>query len=264
MIGIITLNWDTSFLLIRLIESIKKLTYNPFYMIIIDNGSNLIDYQCLKEYIQNDEKFLLIRNDINCGFPKGNNQALNYLIKKDIDPIFFINSDIEIKHDSWDKIFNEYFNDKEHIGILGAGLYPVFWDKDANFNLIKNANKYTECETIQGSFFAMRKYVIEYIIEKDGYLFDERFSPAYHEETEMMLRARMYGFYSAWIPINHFHDSLHSATKQHSYKIDEEFKDFKGYNELKERNRKLLLEIRKDFFENFTKNDNIIYLNKFR
>lgn len=260
MIGIITLNWDTSGLLIKLIESIKKFTYNPFYMVIVDNGSKLNDYKTVESYVKDDQRFILIRNEVNTGFPKGNNQAIPYLIKKDVEPIFFINSDIEIKQDSWDKTFIEFFNTKECISILGAGLFPIFWDKDANFHLVKNANRYMECETVQGSFFAIRKNVIESLIEKYGYLFDERFSPAYHEETEMMMRAKLNHFHSAWIPVDHFHDSGHSATKQHAYKINSEFSDFKGYNELKERNRKLLLEIRSDYF-NESKPDNVIYLN---
>jgi len=248
-IAIITLSWDCNYHFFNLFKSLKEKTKNNFAMTVFDNGSDNETFSELMNFLSKDKNHYVIRSETNLGFAKGNNKAVQYVLAEvDADYVFFINADISLLEDKWDEKMLKVFDEKENVGVVGAGLFPVNWDSNANFILDRQANKLTECQTVQGSLFCMKIDVVKEVIAKRGYFMDEDFSPAFHEESEMMIYLLENGYRNYWVPVDHFHDSMASPTKKHAYKIDEKCGNYKEYQELKQKHRILLHNKHKEFF----------------
>ena len=77
-LSFITINYNSSEFTIKLIESIKKFTTLSYEIIIVDNASQQIDYELLKNYVSDHQNIQLIKNRINSGFASGNMLGVNY------------------------------------------------------------------------------------------------------------------------------------------------------------------------------------------
>ena len=97
--------------------------------------------------------------------------------------------------------------------------------------------------------FCIKKETVLSCIEKRKFFIDEEFSPAFHEESEMMIWLLEQGYRNYWIQVDHFHDSMNSPTKKHAYKIDLKCKDYREYQEMKQRHKLLLFNKHKEFFQ---------------
>lgn len=124
---------------IECVESIRKhIDINEYKIIIVDNCSPNDSYSVLKEKYQSDDDIVLIHNDENLGFAKGNNVGFRYA-KSNLQPEFIVmmNNDILlIEDDLYQKISEEY--EKSKFAVLG----PMIYTKDGKCNsnpLRKNA-----------------------------------------------------------------------------------------------------------------------------
>ena len=77
-VSIIILNWNGLDDTIECLESLQKITYPNYEVIVVDNGSRGNDAQVLREkfgdYIE------LIQNDKNYGYTGGNNIGIRYAL----------------------------------------------------------------------------------------------------------------------------------------------------------------------------------------
>ncbi len=86
-VSIIILNWNGLGDTIECLESLKKITYLNYEVVVVDNGSEGNDAEILEEKYRGYIK--LIRNDKNYGFTGGNNIAIKWILgnsNKDICP----------------------------------------------------------------------------------------------------------------------------------------------------------------------------------
>lgn len=90
-ISFITINYNSSDMTVKLVESIIKNTSSKicYEIIVVDNASNLQDFKYLKNYFI-DSRVKIVRNKINSGFASGNMLGVNYVTGK---YYFFINND---------------------------------------------------------------------------------------------------------------------------------------------------------------------------
>ena len=72
-VSIITLNWNGLEDTIECLESLKKITYPSYEVIVVDNGSEGNDVQVLEEKF--GDYIHLIKNDRNYGGPGGHNRT---------------------------------------------------------------------------------------------------------------------------------------------------------------------------------------------
>jgi len=79
-VSIIILNWNGLGDTIECLESLKKITYPNYEVIVVDNGSEGNDAQVLQEKF--GDYIHLIQNEKNYGFAEGNNNALKTTSKQ--------------------------------------------------------------------------------------------------------------------------------------------------------------------------------------
>ena len=102
-VSVIILNWNGLKYTIECLESLKKITYPNYEVILVDNGSKGNEADILekkyKDYIK------LIRNKENLGFAEGNNVAIREVIKEGkSDYILLLNNDIIVEPDFLDEL----------------------------------------------------------------------------------------------------------------------------------------------------------------
>lgn len=117
-VSIIILNWNGLKDTIKCLESLKKITYPNYEVIIVDNGSDGNDADVLEKKYKGYIK--IIRNKENLGFPGGNNVAIHYSLnrKYPADYIFLLNNDATIQPDCLNKCVEVAQLSK--VGIVGA------------------------------------------------------------------------------------------------------------------------------------------------
>lgn len=214
-VSIITLNWNGLDDTTECLESLKKVTYPNYEVIVVDNGSEGNDAQVLKEkfgdYIQ------LIQNDKNYGFGEGFNTGIRYVLANSQPKyILIVNNDVVVDSNFLDELVRVAEGD-ERIGIVGPKIY--YYDYEGRKDIIWSAGgkirqwalkihrqigendedlpKYqyvTSVDWITGAVLMFKSRVTE----KVGLL-----NPWYfvgHEEIEYCLKARKHGFKIVYVP----------------------------------------------------------------
>lgn len=96
------------------VEAVKRMI--PFknldYIVVVDNGSPYSKVQLIKDYISglNNSKVILIQNNENGGYAKGNNVGLKFL-KNDVgytDVVIVMNPDVAITEHDIDKLVDAF------------------------------------------------------------------------------------------------------------------------------------------------------------
>jgi len=272
MNGIIVLNWNTTDLLIGMYNSARSNSQNPFHFVIIDNGSReeevdkLFGYfkklhneqvgekhnnsnfvKDLYEYKNKDFIVTIKKLPKNIGFAAGNNVGLKLLDSK-ITNVIFINSDILIEEKFWDSKFDVLLSGL-NVGIIGPAYHPLRWNKDGRFQIQAKTTEPVESESVQGAFFGIRYSVLDTVIKKDGFVFDENFKFAHYEETDLCFRIMNLGYKCLWFPCAHQHLHNSSGTKKNGYKLSDEIQCEADFKMNSERNRQLLMRKHDTFFK---------------
>jgi len=201
-VALIITTYSQGELLIKFLDSIIKKTKYPNYKIyFIDDSSNgEIGKRIKKRFPTIDVQI----NKENLGCSKSYNLGMKRAIKQ-YNPgyILLLNDDMEIIKEGWLEKMTEVGELNKNAGILGCRvLYP---DKSAQWIAEKGRiksymkkgifvksiemRKNQEVSEIIGCCFLIKKEVIDRI----GF-WDEKFSPAYGEESDYCFRARMAGF----------------------------------------------------------------------
>lgn len=134
-ISVIIINYNTSKYTLDCIQSVINFT-NPkisYNIIVIDNNSELADYNYLKEHFPENNAIQLHRSIINTGFGGGNMFGTQFTKSK---YILFLNNDAMLKTDCLSSLFN-YMETNKKIGVCGAQNY----DEHNNFVISFDHNK---------------------------------------------------------------------------------------------------------------------------
>ncbi|MBI4708867.1 MAG: glycosyltransferase family 2 protein [Candidatus Portnoybacteria bacterium] len=116
---IIVLNWNGLSDTIECIESLKKIDYQNYEIILVDNGSMDNSVAVLKEKFGD---IYLIENRKNLGFAGGNNVGIKYALKNGADFILLLNNDTKVESDFLTKLVKIANNDNK-IGIVGPIIF---------------------------------------------------------------------------------------------------------------------------------------------
>jgi len=199
-VSIIILNWNGLKDTIECLESLKKITYPNYEVILVDNGSSGNDADVLNEKYKGYIK--LLRNKENLGFAGGCNIAIREVIKeRKSDYILLLNNDTVVEPDFLERLIDIGEGDKS-IGILGPKIYfykipdtiQCFGSK-INFwfgrtlgigSGKKDGSKYQKNINVDSVSVAI---LIKKNVIQDVGLFDEKFF-LYWEEADWCTRAR--------------------------------------------------------------------------
>lgn len=208
-VAVIILNWNGLQDTIECLESLRKIIYPNYQVIVLDNGSSGNDAEALrtryKDYIH------LISNDKNYGFSDGNNIGMRYaLANLHPDYILLLNNDTIVDRDFLTHLVNAAEADPR-IGIAGPKIYSyseprkithigtaVDWWRvgthPVNQTDIGQFDEMREVEFVIGCALLIRRTVIERI----GLLYAGYF--AYFEETEWCVRCGKAGYKVIYVP----------------------------------------------------------------
>ncbi len=123
-VSIIILNWNGYVDTIECLESLRKITYPNYRVIIVDNGSVGNDIKILKEkyadYID------IIANERNYGFPEGCNIGMKYALKEGADYLLLLNNDTIVDPAFLTELVNVAESDPS-FGILGSKVFYYYY-----------------------------------------------------------------------------------------------------------------------------------------
>ena len=117
-IYVLILNWNGKDVLKPCLDSILKMTYTNFSVMVVDNGSNDGSTSMV---VEDYPKVQLLSLDKNYGYAKGYNRCFNYLKQDPPEYVVLLNNDTEV--DS--RLLDEFVQATEEFGkdnIYGAKI----------------------------------------------------------------------------------------------------------------------------------------------
>lgn len=212
LVSIIILNWNGWKDTLECLESIFKIDYSNYDIIVVDNHSHDDSINQLKNYSVNNN-FKLIENEENYGFAEGNNIGIRYALKY-LNPeyILLLNNDTVVD-ENFLKELTCAGEKNSKIGILGPKIYSydnpdIIWSAGCKISwklargIQIGSGKTDECqynspvevEYISGSAFLIKTDVIK----KIGFMDNTYF--LYFEESDWTLNANQAGYKSLYVP----------------------------------------------------------------
>ena len=220
---IIILNWNGLKDTLECLESVFKLDYPNFEVIVVDNGSTDNSVEVIrKAYPQ----VILIENKKNLGYAEGNNVGIRYALKHGADYVWLLNNDTVVDADALKNLV-KVAEKNENVGILGSKIYyydkpniicfagaTIDWEKGTSphigdgeidkgqYDAIKEVDRVTGCSML------VKKEVCETI----G-LLDENFF-LYVEEVDWCVRAKKAGFKCMIVPDSKVYHKISISVKK--------------------------------------------------
>jgi len=210
-VSIVILNWNGLDDTIECLESLKKITYPNYEVIVVDNGSKGNDVQVLQERF--GDYIHLIKNDKNYGFAKGANIGMTYALNNSApDYVLLLNNDTVVDPEFLTEMVKAAQADLA-IGIIGPKTY--YYNQPNKIQLTWNRidlwrgrvflagageidrgqhNEDRETDYVPGSCFLVKRETLG----KIG-LFDAAYF-CYGEESDYCMRAKRAGYRLVYYP----------------------------------------------------------------
>jgi len=119
-VSIIILNWNGLDDTIECLDSLRKITYPNYEVIVVDNASEGDDVRVLRDKFGN--YIHIIQNDKNYGFAKGNNIGIRYALARDSAYVLLLNDDTVVAPDFLNEMVHVAEGDRR-IGIVCPMIY---------------------------------------------------------------------------------------------------------------------------------------------
>lgn len=195
-IGIILLNYNSYEDTKECIESLNKITYPNYEIIVVDNKSTDDSYTKLKTV----DNITLIQSNFNGGFAYGNNIGIKYALDHECNQVLLLNNDTTVEPNFLDELVE--INKQKNVGIAAPKILNfytphIIWSAGGtiNWKLFVGYNdqtgmidsKYKEIKDVDfsnGCCLLIKKEVIDTI----GYLPEEYFM--YYEDLDYCLQVR--------------------------------------------------------------------------
>lgn len=205
---IIVLNFNGRDVIKRCLNSVFKLEYPNFEVVVVDNNSSDDSFGIARATFSRAH---FIKNEENLGFSAGNNVGIKFALERQADYVFLLNNDTEVELDCLTRLVEV----AEKIGKSAGILSPVIFKGDSrevwfsggrinwlnmkteHFGEIKTQEFY-ESGFISGCAMLVRREVFNSIglLDEDYFL--------YWEDADFSFRAKKAGFTnyivsSAWL-----------------------------------------------------------------
>lgn len=117
---IVILNWNGLEVTIECLDSVMKMDYPNYEVVVVDNGSTGDDVGVLRQKYGN--QIHIIKNDKNYGLSKGRNIGMGYALKTGADYMQILDNDIVVAPDFLSQLIDVAQTDP-NIGVVGPKLY---------------------------------------------------------------------------------------------------------------------------------------------
>jgi glycosyltransferase involved in cell wall biosynthesis len=150
------------------IHSIKNQTYQNWSCIINDDCSELLSYEWIREFIGDDERFILIRNLQNIGFYKNFEKLLN-LVPENVDFValsdqddYWFKNKIERLAKEFDEDTTLVYSDMNIVDRNGKIISNTFWTTRKNY--YEDLDYLVLVNTITGAASMFRNSIVNYLL----------------------------------------------------------------------------------------------------
>jgi GT2 family glycosyltransferase len=209
---IIILNWNGKADTIECLESMKRITYSNYKILLVDNGSTDGSVECFRERYPGME---IIENRENLGFAEGNNVGIRKAMETGADYVLLLNNDTVVDKEFLGELVEVAESDPK-IGFAGPKVYYYNYNsrKDVlNFaggklNMWKGTSYHIGGNEIDtGQYDEIKKvdyaegsclFISKEVINKIGLLDSIYFT--YWEETDWCIRGKNAGYSSIFVP----------------------------------------------------------------
>ncbi len=207
LIYIVIATWNGKDILRKCLSSLFVNTNQEIQVVVVDNASADGTAAMLK---LDFPQVHVLRNSLNMGFSKANNQGINFALANGAKQVLLLNNDIEITDNKWlETLTNKLWSDNK-IGIVGCKLLYADGKIQHAGGIIKLRGAYhrgeREADRDQYDTVEFVDYVTgaallikTEVIHRIG-LLDEGFTPLYCEDTDWCVRARLYGYKIVYTP----------------------------------------------------------------
>jgi hypothetical protein len=207
-VSIIMLNWNSIDDTRECLESLKKITYPNYDVIVVDNGSEGDDAKLLSYEYGNQT--MIISNAENLGFPEGNNVGIRQALKKGSDFCLLLNNDTTVDPEFLTELVSAARDPS--IGVVGSKIYNYYDSNrvdsvggDAWYWFMIMRNKGFEEDTGQFDSLKDRDFVLansmlikREVFERVGLLDPDFFFGA--EEYDYCIRVKRHGYRIVYVP----------------------------------------------------------------
>lgn len=208
-VSIIVLNWNGLEDTIECLESLRKMTYPNYEIVIVDNASSGNDVVVLKE--RYGDYIHIIANDKNYGFAEGNNIGIRYALAKQSDYVFMLNNDTIVDANFLAELVRVAEEDDKS-GILGGKIYyyaspnrfqsvggRIYWWLGYIADIsgrddVEQFERVAEQDYVYGTAMLIKRQVIEKVGLLDSSLFFGM------EDYDYCARAKKAGFKVLYVP----------------------------------------------------------------
>lgn len=198
-VTVLVLNWNRRQETLECLESVFKMNYRNFSVLVIDNGSTDGSVEAVASAFPQAE---ILKNGKNLGYAEGNNRGIRHAIAKGTDHILILNNDIRADEDLLDSLVEiaerhplslvcpQVFRLSEPAAVefAGARWNPSYANFDVRTQPLENGGD-TAVDTDFAAGCAL--FFQPALIRKAGY-FDKRFFLLF-EESDFCYRARRAG-----------------------------------------------------------------------
>ncbi|MEZ4793282.1 MAG: glycosyltransferase family 2 protein [Gelidibacter sp.] len=232
-VSVIIINYNTAKFTVECVHSVVKHTPDAvlYEIIVVDNNSNVEDFNYLKEHFPYAKNIHLHRSAINTGFGGGNMFGTQYASAK---YLLFLNNDAFLQNDCLSILYN-YMETNTEIGVATAQNYNEHQEHVASFDHDKGIRKlifgrsflerhfsntypkrkkeYKEpvaVNFVNGAFMFFRSDAFARVGGFDTNIF------LYFEEMDICYRMRQINFKSALVPeakITHYQGASTGTSK---------------------------------------------------
>lgn len=206
---IVVLNYNGGNELRQCLDSVYKLNYSNFEVIVVDNNSSDNSFEKARKRF---DRFHFIKNSRNLGFSAGNNVAIKWALEKGAEYVFLLNNDAIVEKSTLTNLI-EFAEKEKQVGIVSPIIYnkseSKIWFSGGKINWWKmrtehwqkakpkrNKSKKTndkndylqKTEYITGCAMLIKRKVFAEIglLDEDFFL--------YYEDADFSLRAKRNGF----------------------------------------------------------------------
>lgn len=216
-VAIIIINYNTAKYTIDCIRAVQEKSVSgvTYQVIVVDNNSELDDYQYLRRNFPKQENFVLHRSVINTGFGGGNMLGVPYANAR---YLLFLNNDAMLLNDSLE-LLTDFMDSHKNVGVCTAQNYDENHDFVPSFDhnkglrrllfgrgflekmnpsrFPKRKKEYTQpitADWLNGAFLFFRAEAFEKVGGFDTNIF------LYWEEMDICHRLRTHGYKSILVP----------------------------------------------------------------
>jgi len=119
VVGAVVLNWNRPEDTCLCVESLKASDYPLLRIVVVDNGSDVVQYERLRQALTGVE---IIRSENNLGFGRGNNLGIWYLLEQGAAYVLLVNNDALVDPQMVGILVNAMESDPS-IGAAGPIIY---------------------------------------------------------------------------------------------------------------------------------------------